>query len=211
MGVTLSEIRACNYTESPMRSIPLILLVIPLLLTGCSSSESVIRGQQAEIRELRLENDRLRQGGLDVDLRQQIARLERELVEARSASRGTTVDVLSTDLFFESGSADLSDEGVRRLSELAGKLRREHGGKTVRVEGYTDNVPIGPTLRRTFPSNWELSAARAAAVVRHLQERHQLPPERFEVVGYGAYHPVASNGTVEGRAQNRRVRVAVIN
>jgi chemotaxis protein MotB len=194
-----------------MRSLPLILFVIPLFVAGCSSSEAVIRGQQAEIRDLRAENERLRQGGLDVDLRQQIARLERELGEARSAARGTTVDILSTDLFFESGSADLSSEGVRRLTELATKLRREHTGQTIRVEGYTDNVPIGPTLRRTFPSNWELSAARAAAVVRHLQERHQLPPERFEVVGYGPYHPVASNGTAEGRSQNRRVRVAVIN
>ncbi|NLM53103.1 MAG: OmpA family protein, partial [Firmicutes bacterium] len=74
--------------------------------------------------------------------------------------------------------------------------------------GHTDNVPIN-TAR--YPSNWELSVDRAVRVVRYFIEKHHMPPERFLATGYGEYHPVASNDTVEGRARNRRVNIVISN
>jgi chemotaxis protein MotB len=75
------------------------------------------------------------------------------------------------------------------------------------VEGHTDNKPLGPTLKERFPSNWELSTARAAAVVRFLQEEGLLQPERLSARGYSFYRPLATNDTEEGRHQNRRIEI----
>ncbi len=143
--------------------------------------------------------------------RARVAELERALaMQGDNGARGETVALLPTDIFFESGSAQLSAEGTRRLVELANRLRTEFAGGTVRVEGYTDSQPIGATLQRTYPSNWELSAARAAMVARHLQWTHNFDGAKMEVVGLGEYHPLAANTTPEGREQNRRVRIAVL-
>ncbi|MDK2959817.1 MAG: chemotaxis protein MotB, partial [Bacillota bacterium] len=75
------------------------------------------------------------------------------------------------------------------------------------VEGHTDNLPIN-TYR--FPSNWELSTARATTVVRYLAEKHGIPPDRLSAAGYGEWRPVAPNDTPEHRAQNRRVDIVVL-
>ena len=80
-------------------------------------------------------------------------------------------------------------------------------GRQIRVVGHTDNIPITYEYRERFPSNWELSAARAGAVVRFLQHRIGLDPTDLEVVGRSFYEPLASNETKEGRAQNRRVNI----
>ena len=74
------------------------------------------------------------------------------------------------------------------------------------VEGHTDNVPIRTFL---YPSNWELSVARAVSVTRYLVEEHNMDPERFLATGYGEYHPIADNETAEGRARNRRVSIVI--
>jgi len=148
------------------------------------------------------------------ELRQENAELRTELKEARteasSLQRGETIQVLSTDVYFKSGSADLTQKGVQELEKVARRIRREYADRTIRVEGYTDSKPIGDKLDEKYPSNWELSAARAARVVRHFQWTHEMDPKRFEVVGFGPYHPVATNETAEGRRKNRRVRVAVL-
>jgi chemotaxis protein MotB len=134
----------------------------------------------------------------------------RRRLSSQEQRRGETIEVLSTDLFFESGSAQLTNEGVERLVSVAEMLRTQYADRAIRVEGYTDDNPIGDRLSQRFPSNWELSAARASAVVRHLQWTHELSPDRFEVVGFGQYQPIATNETAEGRSENRRVRVAVL-
>jgi chemotaxis protein MotB len=77
----------------------------------------------------------------------------------------------------------------------------------IRIEGHTDNVPIN-TPR--FPSNWELSVARATSVVQYLISRHNFPPERLSATGYGEYRPKASNATAEGRQKNRRVDFVIL-
>jgi len=77
------------------------------------------------------------------------------------------------------------------------------------VTGHTDPIPIRPEFMVKFPSNWELSAARAASVVRYFQEKIELDPKEMEAVGRSFYHPEASNDTKEGRAKNRRVEILI--
>lgn len=155
-------------------------------------------GSSASVEKLRKENKQLRQ------------RLEQAREEAASPQRGETVTVLSADVYFKSGSADLTQRGVEELKLVAQRIQQEFPERTVRIEGYTDSRPIGERLEEKYPSNWELSAARAARVARHFRWTHDMSPERFEVVGFGAQHPVATNETAEGRRKNRRVRVAVL-
>ncbi len=177
------------------------LLGILLLTSGCISSEppgSSGLETDPRLEDLQRENDRLRKA------------LASAREESRSSRRGETVEILSTDVYVRSGSADLTPEGVDKLKEVAARIKRQYADRLIRIEGHTDDTPIGDNLKETYPSNWELSAARSAAVVRHLQWTHDIDPERFEVVAFGPYQPVASNDTEEGRSRNRRVRVAVL-
>lgn len=79
--------------------------------------------------------------------------------------------------------------------------------KQIRIEGHTDNVPIGVKLREKFPTNWELSTARATNVVRFFIERGGVNRERLEAVGFADTRPVASNDTEDGRTDNRRIEI----
>jgi len=191
-----------------MRALPLLLL--PVVLAACTAAQPTTITPdpeadrlRADVQRLRTENERLRR----------IA--ERPAVEAdcpmpEEAYRGQTVEVLLSDLLFESGSADLTPAGLQRLDEVAARLKLSFAGRRVRVEGHTDTQPIGPSLRTQFPTNWELSTARATTVLRYLQEVHAMDPARMEAVGMGAFDPVESNATAEGRARNRRVRIAAL-
>ncbi len=106
---------------------------------------------------------------------------------------------LSAGLLFESGQAELAGESEVILNEIA-QLLFDHD-RPVRVEGFTDNIPISTAM---YPSNWELSTARAAAVVQLFVESG-LDPAKMAAVGYGEHQPKADNTTTEGRSQNRRV------
>jgi chemotaxis protein MotB len=115
-----------------------------------------------------------------------------------------TVDV-AEQLFFDSGRADLKDTGKAVLKKV-GEAIKGYNDKVVRVVGHTDNVPI---KTKTFPSNWELSVARATTVVRYLQETG-VPPDRMVASGRAEYQPVADNDTPEGRKKNRRIEITLI-
>ncbi len=117
--------------------------------------------------------------------------------------RGIVLEI-SDALFFDPGKAELKKDAQEILAYVAELLSSID--KKVIVEGHTDNVPINTLL---FPSNWELSVARAVVVVRYLVEIKQLKPSRFAAMGYGEFHPVASNLTYEGRARNRRVNIII--
>lgn len=106
---------------------------------------------------------------------------------------------MDSSLLFPSSQATLNAQALELLGGIAELLKG--GDNPVRVEGFTDNVPINTAQ---FPSNWELSTARAAAVVKLFTEEG-LDPARFAAIGYGEFQPVASNDTPEGRAKNRRV------
>jgi flagellar motor protein MotB len=108
-------------------------------------------------------------------------------------------------VLFASGSAEITAHGRDILAKVAGVLGKL-GDKSIYVVGHTDSNPIHSSL---YPSNWELSTARAAAVTRFLSENGGVPPERFTAMGRAFYQPVASNATPEGRQENRRVDVVV--
>ncbi|GMR08227.1 MAG: flagellar motor protein MotD [Gammaproteobacteria bacterium] len=110
---------------------------------------------------------------------------------------------MNTSILFTSGSATIADKAapvLRKMASILGPLQA-----SIRVEGYTDNVPIYSDL---YPSNWELSAGRAASVVRLFADSN-IHPARLSVIGYGEYRPVADNSTDAGRSKNRRIVLVV--
>jgi chemotaxis protein MotB len=118
--------------------------------------------------------------------------------------RGIIVS-LGDALLFESGSAGIREEAIPVLSSIASVM------KTIRnevlIEGYTDNIPISNSK---YPSNWELSTARAVSVLMYFLDIHHMDPSRFSASGYGEYRAIASNMTPEGRAKNRRVDIIFV-
>jgi len=106
---------------------------------------------------------------------------------------------MNSELLFGSGSADLSSKAIPVLVKVAEVVKDVPN--VINVEGYTDDVPISTGI---YPSNWDLSSARATNVVKELV-KNNIPPTRLSAVGYGEFHPVADNSTEEGRFKNRRV------
>ena len=115
-----------------------------------------------------------------------------------------TVEV-AEQLFFDSGKAALKDSGKEVLKKV-GEALKGYEDKIIRVVGHTDNVPIATSQ---FPSNWELSVARATTVVRFLQGSG-IPPERMTASGRGEYSPIAANDDADGRRKNRRIEITLI-
>ena len=110
-------------------------------------------------------------------------------------------------ILFDSGSSKVKKNGEKVLDRVA-EILKKVTDKQIRIEGYTDNVPIGGALAEKFPTNWELSTARATNVVRYLQ-RDGIDPQLLGACGYSEYRPIASNNTEEGKAKNRRIEVVL--
>jgi len=110
-------------------------------------------------------------------------------------------------ILFRSGSAEILPEGKAVLDKVAGAVQTSD--EMIRVEGHTDNVPIGATLKEKYYSNWELSGARAASVVRYFEHAHGIASTRMEAVGLSKYRPVAPNDTAENKQRNRRVEIVL--
>jgi chemotaxis protein MotB len=130
----------------------------------------------------------------------------RSKVQTRITAQGLVVTLLSDKAYYNSGSAELRPETKRVLDVIAGQLREV--GSDVRVEGSTDDVPIATYA---YPTNWELSAARATGVTRYLVEHEKIVPTRISFAGYGQFHPKYPNDTEAHRQQNRRVDVVILN
>jgi chemotaxis protein MotB len=139
-------------------------------------------------------------------------------LEAEVASSNTKIDQLReglrmslpAEVLFTSGSADLSDEGTRVLADLGKDLRAEkYASYQILVEGHTDGVAIRGPLAERYATNWELAGARAARVVRALEEAG-VDGTRLAAVSRGAKHPVAADDSPEGRAANRRIEIRLI-
>lgn len=111
-------------------------------------------------------------------------------------------------ILFDSGKAEVKDEGMQILQKVVDILKNVTD-KAIRVEGHTDNVKIGEILARRYPTNWELSSSRAVNVARFLQDQG-LNPENLRAVAFGEYSPVADNDTEEGRARNRRIEIVLV-
>ncbi len=128
--------------------------------------------------------------------------IDEDVVSVRRMDSWLEVE-FNTSILFESGAALLSGRAVNVLTDVAELLRTFPN--PVQVEGFTDDVPISTPQ---FPSNWELSAARAASVV-HLFTKVGIRPERMVAIGYGEFRPIGDNGTEQGRRRNRRVVLVI--
>ncbi len=119
-----------------------------------------------------------------------------------------TVNIVDR-ILFDSGEAEVRGEGLDVLRQIA-EILTKFPDRQIHVTGHTDNVPITGSLAHRYPTNWELSAARALAAVRFLAEQAGVDVKRLAAVGYGEFHPIADNTTAEGRAKNRRIEIVVL-
>ena len=128
--------------------------------------------------------------------------VDQELVDINL--QGDQIEIqLNSKMLFGSGSTRLSNDARKAFRDIAIILKPLNN--TIYVEGHTDNVPIQTVA---FPSNWELSAARAASVVEYMN-RQGVDPKRLAAIGYGEFRPIAENSSAEGRAKNRRVTLII--
>ena len=118
-----------------------------------------------------------------------------------------TVNMVEAVLF-DSGKAEVKSEGLVVLGKVI-EILKTVNDKAIRIEGHTDNKPIVGPLTQRYPTNWELSAARAITVSRYLQKQG-IEPGSLSAAAFGEFKPVADNDTVEGRARNRRIEIVLV-
>jgi chemotaxis protein MotB len=118
-----------------------------------------------------------------------------------------TLDVVDK-ILFASGQAEVTKEGLAVLKRVIDILKNVKD-KAIRIEGHTDNVRIKGALVKQYPTNWELSAARAINVAKYLQQQ-EIDPTLLSATAFGEYKPIANNDTPEGRAKNRRIAIILL-
>ncbi len=161
--------------------------------------EAALERERAQQRALLEQYERVRGSGV---------RLQADApagVEVKAEGDTVTYTILS-EVLFDSGRAELTSAGKTTLRRAVAAIRNNHPDARIEVRGHTDNVPI---RHSPFKSNWDLSCARAVAVVHHLIESEDFNPERLAAVGHGDTRPVATNSTADGRRQNRRAELVV--
>lgn len=196
-------------------------LVVSLGLSACSRGKAyedlnreqarVISNLNQELARLKEDLDRVRES--KGDLEKAKAELESKLKEELAngglsvslGERGLVVTVLDRVLF-DSGKAELKESAKTTLDKVASVLQTQVPMHLVYVEGHTDNDPIRHSGWR---SNWELSTARATEVIHYFIENQTVKPDRLIATGFGEFHPVALNDTLEGKSRNRRVEIVI--
>ncbi len=137
-------------------------------------------------------------------------RLSKELTDKNveiEQLRGQLSVRMLDKIVFKSGSAEILPQGMEVLDKLVDAIK--DSTDTIRVEGHTDDTPISDKLKTKYPSNWELSAARASAVARYFETKHYINPKRLESLGFSMYRPIAPNDTAENKQRNRRVEIVL--
>ena len=135
------------------------------------------------------------------------AEIERGDITIKQVRDRLTINMVEKVLF-NSGQAQVKPAGLKVLTQVSDVLKNV-SDKQIRIEGHTDNVPIGVKIRDKFPTNWELSTARATNVVRFFIDRGGVSRESLEAVGFADTRPVASNDTEAGRTENRRIEIVL--
>jgi chemotaxis protein MotB len=196
-GLTLAQEKAMLDTERAALATEKAALEARLAETKASEDElgSKLKEREDEAKKLQATYD-----GLVADLKNEVKSGQIEVQQLRD---GLRVNV-SQDILFESGSAELDNNGTEVLGRVAGQLNKSP--HQILVIGHTDNKPIGVALAKRYPSNWELAGARASSVVR-LFNRTGLSAKRMLAVSMADVKPVASNDSPEGRAKNRRIEI----
>lgn len=191
------------------------MLALVLLLPGCLSQQhyDAVMGAVDEVKALKdsdqQQNQRLDklekivhdlQSGLRSEIRDQGVKVEK-------ASAASVRVTLPQAILFPSGSIAINTQGREVLGNVALALRQNKN--LIRIVGHSDALPVGEKLKPRFTDNWELSAARAAAVARVLVWGEGIEQNRIRVEGRGSAEPVADNASKEGRAKNRRIEIYI--
>lgn len=214
-----------------IRRVPFALLLFAgITLCGCLSSGNLVLQLQDEVGRLHHERNVLR--GRLFSVRGQLAATQQDLrlgggelaterartelqsrlrdvgIRVSANANGALVVTLVNSILFPSGQARLKPSAMSALKKVAREIKGQFATHTIRVEGHTDNQPI---LRsKVHKDNWELSGARALAVLRHLIDEGALPPHRLYAAGFGMFRPVKPNSSPAGRAANRRVDIVIL-
>lgn len=128
-------------------------------------------------------------------------------IEVQNYQNALTINIMEK-IFFDSGKAVIKPEGLDVLRRV-GAIIKDLQDKIIRIEGHTDDVPIGPKLASIYPTNWELGAARASNVAEYFRTKADIEPERLMVVSYSMYKPLVPNTSEENRARNRRIEIVL--
>jgi len=182
-----------------------IIILVAFGLTGCTFIfQKGRRSDLEKISRLKSELSELEraQAELEDKLRQEI---EDQLVKVQMLERGLVITLVA-EVLFDSGKAELKTASLGTLSKVSNVLNTTVKDLNVGIEGHTDNEPI---KRSGWKSNWELSSARALSVLHYLVDSAGVAPVRLSGIAYGEYHPIADNGTKEGRRKNRRVEIVI--
>jgi len=187
-----NELAACNAARSETET----------RLTAATQELDVYR-KVAEANKQKLVDVQQRENQLRERMQKELTDKSVEIEQLRGQ---LTVRMLDK-IVFRSGSADILPEGMEVLDKLVAVIA--DSTDIIRVEGHTDDTPISDKLKVKYPSNWELSAARASAVARYIETQHHINPKRLESLGFSMYHPVAPNDTDENKQRNRRVEIVL--
>jgi chemotaxis protein MotB len=186
------------------------------LSKSISENRKKIADLEAENTKLKDNLDQLKQKSQEVEaqsntykdlLKEMKAEISQGEITITELKGKLTMDVVDK-ILFASGEAKVKKEGLEVLKRVVDVLKNMKD-KNIRIEGHTDNVQIAGHLSKVYPTNWELSAARALNVTKYLQEQG-IDPKIISATAFGEYQPLADNDTPEGRAKNRRIAIILL-
>ena len=188
------------------------LIMSGLMVSGCAvnfykqspRSKKKIKELQTKISDLEAQR-REELKNFEEAKRMLESKLKDDRISLEMDDRGLVI-ILSDDVLFDSGKAEIKKEARPILDDVASVVKKKVPDKSIGVSGHTDNVPI---TYSKWESNWELSTARATNVLHYLESKG-ISPKRLSATGYGEHRPIASNATAEGRAKNRRVEIVIL-
>ncbi|MDD5115471.1 MAG: flagellar motor protein MotB [Candidatus Omnitrophica bacterium] len=187
-------------------------------MSGCSYMQKIrkaddleIENQNLKMRIAQLQDEKEKEvSGLEQAKRDLEESLKKEIGEYKAklqmTERGLVITFVS-EVFFDAGKDGIKEDGKETLEKVAVVLNRDIPDLSIAIEGHTDGDPI---RHSSWKSNWELSSARALAVLHYLIDKGGVLPQRLSANGYGEFHPVAPNDTAENKQKNRRVEIVVI-
>jgi chemotaxis protein MotB len=178
-------------------------LVMPAPGSTATPTTNVNTGKTKKRNEVAAEQERFEEIKEKMEQYAQAKGLDKN-VKVNMDQNGINITITGT-ILFANGDASLQPEAKKIVKDMFDFINSIDN--PLRIEGHTDNVPIRTAQ---YPSNWELSSARAMNLVRYLAEEYKIKPERLSGAGYGEYHPVAPNDTPENRAKNRRVEIMIL-
>ncbi len=178
----------------------IIMFLAIFTASGCAYIQKAQRTDALEV-----ENQDLRAAKLELEeaLKKEIGDYKAKL---EMTERGLVITFLS-EVFFDSGKDVIREDGKKSILSVAEVLNKDVPDSNVAIEGHTDNDPIKYS---GWKSNWELSSARALAVVHYLIDEGKIKPQRLSANGYGEFHPIAPNDIAQNKQKNRRVEIVIL-